>query len=153
MRKTKHLAGWGRTTFLLMAGVCLSLLITGLVMFFLPTSDLMDMPPAVAALRHDAGVVHGVSTWFFCLMCGRGVWPHVRAMWHKQGEPIKWALGLSNLSLFAALVLTGLFLLYGSPDLHDDASPLHFWIGALCPLFFLAHSWRRFVPSKLEPHL
>jgi hypothetical protein len=153
MKKTKHLAGWGRTTFLLMAVVCLLLFVTGLVMFVLPASELIDMPPTQASLRHSAGVVHGVLTWAFCVMCGRGVWPHVRVMWHKQGEPIKWALGLANLCVLAAIALTGLFLLYGSPELHEDASPLHFWMGALCPLIFLAHSWRRFVPSKLAPHL
>ena len=153
MRRTKHLAGWGKTTFLLMTAVCLALLITGLVMFFLPASDLMDMPPDQATLRHSAGVVHGVSTWFFCLMCGRGVWPHVRVMWHKQGEPFKWALGLVNLSLFGGIALTGLFLLYGSADLHEDVSPLHFWMGALSPLMLVGHSWRRFAPSKLDSRL
>lgn len=153
MRKTKHLAGWGKATFLLMTAVCLLLFITGLVMFVLPASELIDMPPAQAALRHSAGVMHGVATWVFCLMCGRGVWLHVRMMWHKHGAPIQWALGLANLSLFTTIAMTGLLLLYGSPDLHDDASPLHFWMGALCPLVFLAHSWRRFAPSKLDPHL
>jgi hypothetical protein len=153
MKKTKHLAGWGKTTFFLMTAVCLLLFITGLVMFLLPATELIDMSPELATLRRSAGVVHGVSTWFFCLMCGRGVWPHVRVMWHKQGEPMKWALGLANLSMFGVIALTGLFLLYGSPELHEDASPLHFWMGALCPLIFLAHSWRRFVTSKLAPNL
>jgi len=142
MSKTKHLAGWGRTTFWLMAAVCLLLFVTGMVMFVLPASELMEMSPAQASLRHSVGVVHGVFTWLFCILCGRGVWPHVRVMWHKQGESVKWVLGLMNVCMFVALGLTGLSLLYGSPDLHDVASPWHVWIGALCP----------FVPSKFEPH-
>jgi divalent metal cation (Fe/Co/Zn/Cd) transporter len=153
MKKTKHLAGWGRATFLLMAAVCLLLFVTGVVMFVLPVSELLEMTPAQASWRHAAGVMHGVSTWLFCIMCGRGVWPHVRVMWHKPSEAMKWALGLMNLVLLAVIALGGLALLYGSPDLHDWASPLHFWMGAVCPLVFLAHTWRRFIPSKFEQNL
>jgi divalent metal cation (Fe/Co/Zn/Cd) transporter len=153
MKKTKHLAGWGRTTFLLMAAVSLLLFMTGVVMFVLPVSELFEMPPAQTSWRHAAGVVHGISTWLFCIMCGRGVWPHVRVMWHKQNETMKWALGLMNLVLLVVIALGGLALLYGSPDLHDWVSPLHFWMGAVCPLVFLAHTWRRFIPSKFEPNL
>jgi divalent metal cation (Fe/Co/Zn/Cd) transporter len=153
MKKTKHLAGWGRTTFLLMAAVSLLLFMTGVVMFVLPVSELLEMPPAQTSWRHAAGVVHGISTWLFCIMCGRGVWPHVRVMWHKQNETMKWALGLMNLVLLVVIALGGLALLYGSPDLHDWVSPLHFWMGAVCPLVFLAHTWRRFIPSKFEPNL
>jgi hypothetical protein len=43
MTRTKHLAGWGRSTFLWMTGVSLLLFITGVVMFVLPASELMDM--------------------------------------------------------------------------------------------------------------
>lgn len=153
MRKTKHLAGWGRTTFLLMAVVCLLLFVTGVVMYVLPASELVEMTATQASLRHSTGVVHGVTTWLFCIMCGRGVWPHVRVMWHKQGEPAQWTLGLVNLSVFITIALTGLLLLYGSPDLHDGASPLHFWFGVFSSLIFLAHTWRRFVPSKFEQSL
>jgi hypothetical protein len=149
MRPTKHLAGWSKTTFLLMSAVCLLLLLTGLVMFLLPASDLMDMSAGQAALRHGAGVVHGVCTWFFCFMCGRAVWPHVRVMWHKRGHSYTWALGLINLIFLAGIALTGLFLLYGNPDLHDQASPLHFWMGVWSPFILVFHTWRRFVPSKL----
>ena len=147
MKKTRHLAGWGRTTFLSMAAICLLLWVTGLVMFVLPVSELMDMTPAQASWRHSAGVLHGVSTWLFCVMCGRGLWPHVRVMWHKNGEQIKWALGLINLTVLLVMALGGLVLLYGSPEMHDWMSPFHFWMGAVCPLIFLAHTWRRFIPS------
>jgi hypothetical protein len=136
-----------------MAVACLLLFVTGVVMFVLPASELVEMTPVQASWRHTSTVVHGVSTWLFCLIGGRGVWPHVRVMWHKQGAPIQWALGLFNLSVFAVIALTGLFLLYGSSDLHDDASPLHFWMGVFCLFIFLAHTWRRFVPSKFESRL
>jgi hypothetical protein len=111
------------------------------------------MTPDQASWRRASGVVHGVATWLFCIMCGRGVWPHVRVMWHKQDEARKWALGLANFIVLAAIGLGGLVLLYGSPDMHDWASPLHFWIGAFCPLLFLAHTWRRFIPSRFDKNL
>jgi len=147
MKRAKHLAGWGRTTFLMMATVSLLLWCTGIVMFLFPAAELMDMTPAEVAWRHALGVVHGVLTWFFCVLCGRGVWPHVRVMWHKQDARIKWVLGVMNLIWLLAIALGGLFLLYGSPELHDWMSPLHFWMGALCPLLFLAHTWRKLIPS------
>lgn len=150
MRRAKHLAGWGRATFWGMAAVSLLLFLTGLVMFALPVTELIDMTPAQAMVRHTSRVVHGVATWVFCILCGRGVWPHVRVMWHKQSDRLNWALGLFNLGLLAAIALAGLVLLYGSPDLHEAASPVHFWMGAFCPLVFLAHTWRRFVPTPRE---
>lgn len=153
MTRAKHLAGWGRSTFLWMAAVSLLLFSTGVVMFVLPASELVDMSPEQASWRHASGVVHGVSTWMFCILCGRGVWPHVRVMWHKHGESFQWALGLANFVVLAAIALGGLFLLYGSPDMHDWVSPLHFWMGAFCPLLFLAHTWRRLIPSRFDTNL
>lgn len=150
MTRSKHLAGWGRATFWMMAAVSLLLWGTGVVMFLLPASELIDMSPTQAAWRHAAGVVHGVSTWLFCMLCGRGVWPHVRVMWHKHSDRTQWALGLLNLTVFSTIALTGLALLYGSPDMHDSASPLHFWMGAICALVFLGHTWRRFLPAKSQ---
>lgn len=150
MTRSKHLAGWGRATFWMMAAVSLLLWGTGVVMFLLPASELIDMSPTQAVWRHAAGVVHGVSTWLFCMLCGRGVWPHVRVMWHKHSDRTQWALGLLNLVVFSTIALTGLALLYGSPDMHDSASPLHFWMGAICALVFLGHTWRRFLPAKSQ---
>jgi hypothetical protein len=146
MKKTKHSAGWGRSTFLLMAVVCLLLWTTGVVMYVLPASEVMDMTPVQASLRHASGVVHGVTTWAFCVLCGRGVWPHVRVMWHKHSAPSQWLLGLVNFMVLAAIALGGLVLLYGSPQMHDAVSPVHFWAGAVCPLLFFAHTWKRFLP-------
>ena len=150
MTRSKHLAGWGRATFWIMAAVSLLLWSTGVVMFLLPASDLIDMSPTQTTWRHAAGVVHGISTWLFCVLCGRGVWPHVRVMLHKHSDMTQWALGILNLTVFSTIALTGLALLYGSPDMHDGASPLHFWLGAISALVFLAHTWRRFIPAKSQ---
>lgn len=147
MTRTKHLAGWGRSTFLLMSAVSLVLFVTGVVMFALPVTELLDMSVTQAAWRHICGVIHGVSTWVFCVICGRGVWPHIRVMWHKQGATLKWAIGMANFALLLITALGGLALLYGSPEVHEWVSPVHFWLGTLFPLIFLAHTWRRFMPS------
>lgn len=147
MKKTRHLAGWGRTTFWMMAAVSALLWSTGVVMFFLPVSELMEMTPSQTVLRHTSGVLHGVSTWLFCVICGRGVWPHIRVMWHKRTEKTKWILGQMNFIVLLVLAFSGWVLLYGSSEMHESISPLHFWMGAACPLIFMAHTWRRFVPS------
>ena len=143
MKKTKPSAGWGRSTFLLMAVVCLLLWTTGVVMYLLPASEVMDMTPVQASWRHASGVVHGVTTWAFCLLCGRGVWPHVNVMWHKRSALSQWLLGLTNVMVLVLIALGGLLLLYGSPDMHEGVSPVHFWMGAVCPLVFLAHTRKR----------
>lgn len=143
MKTPKHLAGWARSTFLLMVGVCLLLWVTGVVMYAWPASEVMDLTPVQASLRHVAGVVHGVITWLFCLVCGRGVWPHVRIMWHKHRASRQWLLGLINFLVLAVMALGGLVLLYGSPETRDAVSPVHFWVGAVCPVVFLAHTWKR----------
>jgi hypothetical protein len=146
MKKIKHSAGWGRATFGLMALICTALWITGLVMFAWPAESLMDLDPTEGALRHAAGVVHGVSTWLFCLMCGRGVWPHVRVMWLKRNAKSNWLLGVIHLFVLSVISLGGLVLLYGSPEWHDGMSPVHFWVGVFSPIVFFAHTWRRLLP-------
>ena len=145
MRKPQHLAGWGRATFVWMTWVTVLLWVTGCVMYLLPTQELMDMSELQALLRRSSGIAHGVLTWAFCVMCGRGVWPHVRMMWHKHSERAKWWWGMTHLLWLVLLAVGGLVLLYGSPEWHDAMSPLHFWLGAVLPVIFLAHTWRRFV--------
>ena len=95
-------------------------------------------------MRRATGVVHGVLTWVFCAMVGRGVWPHVRVMWHKPANA-QWWIGCGIFALFAGLMITGLLLLYGNAELHDGSSVPHYWMGLLCPLVFLPHTWRRIV--------
>ena len=142
MKHSKHLAGWGRRTFLTMAVITAALWGTGAWMHAWPMEELFDMSPDEAFVRRICGVLHGVLTWVFCVMVGRGVWPHVRVMWHKAADA-QWWFGCINLALFALLMITGLLLLYGNADLHEGASAPHYWIGLLCPLAFLPHTWRR----------
>lgn len=144
MHRMKHMAGWGRSTFWMMTAVVLLLWLSGCVMYGLPAEELPDMTASQATMRRFSGVVHGVVSWLFCMMLGRGVWPHVRVMWHRRTDPAKWLWGLCNLVLLGFLALGGLVLLYGSPWMHDALSPWHFWLGALGPLLYLAHTWRRF---------
>jgi len=145
MSKPKHLAGWGRATFAWMASVIVLLWLTGLLMYAWPTAELMDMSELQALLRRGSGVMHGVLSWAFCVMCGRGVWPHVRMMWHKHSERATWWWGMTNLAGLLLLALGGLVLLYGSPDWHEAMSPVHFWLGAVLPVIVLAHTWRRWL--------
>ncbi len=146
MHRMKHMAGWGRTTFWLMTGVMGCLWMTGCVMYMLPATELMDMSPTLETVRRTSGIVHGVVAWLFCVMCGRGVWPHVRVMWHRHAQQYKWWWGMANLVLLVFLAFGGLVLLYGSPSLHDVLAPWHFWVGAAGPLIYLVHTWGRYLP-------
>ena len=142
MKHSKHLAGWGRRTFLAMAIISALLWLSGVWMHAWPMDELFDMAPDEAMMRRIAGVVHGVLTWVFCVMVGRGVWPHVRVMWHKPANA-QWWMGCGIFALFAGLMITGLLLLYGNAELHDGSSAPHYWMGLLGPLVFLPHTWRR----------
>ena len=144
MHRMKHMAGWGRTTFWMMTAVIGCLWFSGCVMYWLPAEAMADMTETQETVRRVSGIVHGIFSWLFCVMLGRGVWPHVRVMWHRHTQQVKWIWGVSNLVLLGFLVLGGLFLLYSSPMIHDVLSPWHFWMGAFCPLIYLAHTWRRF---------
>ena len=152
MHRQAHRAGWRGMTFWLMTGVVIGLWVSGWVMHALPAEDLADMSPAQAGLRHACGVAHGVGAWLFGVLCGRGVWPHVRVMWHRHVRQRQWLWGLLNLCLFVFLSAGGLVLLYGSPWLHDTLSPWHFWTGLAGLGGYLAHTWRRFVPGLAGAH-
>jgi hypothetical protein len=145
MHKIKHMAGWGRGTFFLMTLVLVSLWLSGLVMYFLPTDALSEMSEGEISFRRISVISHGVASWFCCVMLGRALWPHARAMWSRRSDQLKWLLGFVNLTHLLFLTLGGLVLLYGSPLTHDLLSPLHFWAGALFPLIYLTHTWRRFI--------
>jgi H+/Cl- antiporter ClcA len=148
----KHMAGWGLVTFWMMTGVILSLWLSGLVMYWLPAEELPDMTPIQEGLRHACGIVHGTVSWVFCVMLGRGVWPHVRVMWHRRTRRAQWVWGTINLTMLGFLSLGGLTLLYGSPGLHEVMSSWHFWVGASLPLMYLAHTWKRFVWRRMSGH-
>ena len=140
MRRTKPMAGWGGTTFWLMTGVVACLWLSGCVLYGLPVEDLPEMSVNQAVLRRASGVVHGCVAWLFCMLCGRGVWPHVRVMWHRHSQRGKWTWGLVNLLLFFFLACGGLVLLYGNPWMHESLLPWHFWVGAIGPAAYLVHT-------------
>lgn len=147
MHRTKHMAGWGGSTFWLMTAVTACLWLSGCVLYGLPAENLPDMSDTQALVRRVSVVAHGSVAWLFCMLCGRAVWPHVRVMWHRHALRGKWAWGLLNLMLFVFLALGGLVLLYGSPWMHDSVSPWHFWTGVLIPVVYLAHTWGRMLPA------
>lgn len=145
MHRMNYMAGWSRTTFYMMTALIAGLWLSGCVMYWLPAEALPEMTATQETIRRASNIVHGVLSWFFCVMIGRGVWPHAWVMWRRHTQPVKWILGVSNLVLLGFLVLGGLVLLYGSPVVHDVLSRWHFWVGALGPMFYVAHTWRRFV--------
>ena len=144
----KHMAGWGGSSCAWMTVVLLCLWLSGLVMYGWQADALADLSPGEALLRRASVTVHGVAAWLFCVLCGRGVWPHVRVMWQRQAPAGRWFGGLASLLWLAWLAPGGLVLLYGSPWLHDAMAPWHFWAGALGPAVFVAHTWRRWLPAS-----
>lgn len=150
MYRMNHMAGWSRVTFWMMTAVILCLWVSGFVMYLLPVEAMSEMTSKQEELRRASGIFHGVASWLFCVMLGRGVWPHVRVMWHRRTQRVKWGGGVINLIMLTFLATGGLILLYGSPLLHDALSPWHFWVGALGPFIYLKHTWRRFLPRILS---
>lgn len=147
MQVTKHRAGWGGATFWMMSAVVLSLWLSGVVVYTLPAEALPEMTPSQESLRRAAVLVHGVCSWLFGVMLGRGVWPHVRVMWHRRSQTGRWIWGVLGLAVLLFLTSGGLVLQYGSPALHDALSPWHFWTGAVVPVLYAAHTWGRFVQT------
>jgi hypothetical protein len=143
--------GWTATVLTAWAG-CLALLwLTGLVLSLLPASELLDMTPLAQAGRHVCVVLHGGLIWVLCLLTGRGLWPHLDAMWHRRGDRRRWWWGLISLAVLAVLALSGLVLLYGEQAWHDVSSDLHVGVGLLTPLVLLTHvRFRRSAQSNVR---
>ena len=143
MQRLKRIVGWAGRTFGLMSGVILLLWLSGCLMYGLPAEALADMSPAQAFTRRTSVIVHGVSSWLFCIMLGRSVWPHVRVMWHRDAIQSAWLWGLVSASWLGFLAVGGLLLLYASPSLHEALSPWHFWVGLLGMGGYWVHTWAR----------
>lgn len=143
MVRMRPRVGWAGVAF---AGLSLAMLVlwgTGMVMYLLPVSELMEMSDMQIVIRRSTGVMHGVVTWVVCVLCGRGVWPHVQLMFQHRGDRRQWTWGLVNLAVLTILLVSGLVLLYGSADWHEGTSLGHFWVGALAPLAYVVHGWNR----------
>ena len=143
MTRMKQRVGWVGLAFGGLTAVMLLMWATGLVMFALPVADLMDMSEQASMARRLSGVTHGVAAWCVCVLCGRGVWPHVQWIWRQRVERYQWAWGVLNLGALVLLALSGLALLYGSSELHEALSPVHVWIGVVAPIPWVIHAWRR----------
>lgn len=145
MRSAHRVVGWGGNGFAMMSLVLLVLWITGWVMYCLPADTLAEMSQFQETLRRSSGILHGVLSWFLCVLLGRTVWPHVGALWYQRKHRSQWLWGLINLQLLGFLSAGGLLLMYGNASVHDGMSPWHFGAGAILPVCFVAHAARRFV--------
>jgi hypothetical protein len=142
MRRVGPRAGWAGGVLSWLSLALLVLWGTGVLMYLLPASELMDMSESQAALRRTSGIVHGVTTWLVCGLCGRGVWPHVQLMWSHRVDRRQWSWGVVNLTVLLVLLASGLVLLYGHADVHELTSTSHVWVGLLAPLPYVVHGWR-----------
>lgn len=148
MKRSKHLSGWSRAAWRWMGVAVLLLWGSGVVLFLSPADALMDMSAWQHSLRHAAWVVHGVWVWCLCVLCGRGVWPHLRVIWQRRDALAAWWWGVVNLLVLSLVAAAGLLLLYGPGAVHDTVSAAHSWLGLAWPVLLLAHVWRRYLPSS-----
>ena len=148
MKRSKHLSGWSRAAWRWMGVAVVLLWGSGVVLFLSPVDALMDMSAWQHSLRHAAWVVHGVWVWCLCVLCGRGVWPHLRVIWQRRDALAAWWWGVVYLVVLSLLAAAGLLLLYGPGAVHDTVSAAHSWLGLAWPVLLLAHVWRRYLPSS-----
>ena len=146
MARIPQRVGWVGFAFAGLSWVILILWVTGLGMFLLPVSELLDMTVVESMTRRLCAVTHGVGTWVLCVLCGRGVWPHVLLMWRQRHDRRQWSWGVLNLCVIVVLALSGLMLLYGSPQLHERLALVHWGLGMVAPLPWVIHAWRRWFP-------
>jgi len=146
MARIPQRAGWMGLAFAWLSLVMLILWATGWVMFLLPVSELLDMTVVESMMRRLSTVTHGVGAWLLCVLCGRGVWPHVLLMWRQRHDGCQWSWGVLNLCVIVVLALSGLMLLYGSPQLHERLALVHWGLGMVAPLPWVIHAWRRWFP-------
>jgi hypothetical protein len=148
MKRSKHMSGWSRATWRWMVPTMLLMWGSGLLLWVWPAETVMTLSDLLQRLRHSAVVLHGVLTWWLCVLCGRGVWPHLRVIWQRRDALANWAWGLVSFVALCVVAAAGLLLLYGPASLHDGASELHGWLGVVLPALLLAHVWRRWMPSR-----
>jgi len=135
--------GWTRRTALAWALCFFLMWVTGVVLYGLPSQELLDMSSTEQGIRRLSVVLHGVLTWFLCVLSGRGVWAHVPRTWHRRSHMRSWWWGVLSLLALLGLVVTGLVLLYGAEWLHATVSTAHFWIGMIALVVLLTHVSRR----------
>lgn len=83
---------------------------------------------------------HGAAAMVVLVLLGTLLPMHVKFAW-RAGRNLR--TGLSLLSLFGFLVLTGYGLYYiGGERLRYWTSALHLWVGLALPIFLSVHVWR-----------
>ena len=149
MKRTKHMSGWSRATWRWMVAAMLGMWGSGVVLWVWPSDVLMTLDEWQQAIRHGGVVVHGVLTWCVCVLCGRGVWPHLHIVWQRRGAWAHRVRGWGSFVVLCVIAAAGLCLLYGPAGLRDSASALHGWLGLVWPALVWAHVWRRWMPSRV----
>lgn len=148
MKRSKLMSGWSHLTWRWMVATVLLMWASGLLLYLWPADALMEMSDLQVLLRRASLVVHGVLTWLLCVLCGRGLWPHVRIMWQRRDQRMHWLWGVFGFVGLSLVAGAGLLLLYGSSNLRDTVSQVHWWGGVGLPLLLLAHVWRRFISAR-----
>ena len=148
MKRSKHMSGWSRATWRWMVAAVVLMWASGVLLYLWPAESVMEMSDWQMHLRHASVVLHGVLTWLLCVLCGRGLWPHLRVMWQRREQRAHWIWGVLSFVGLSFVAGAGVLLLYGSSSLHDTVSAVHWWVGVALPLLMLAHVWRRFIPTR-----
>lgn len=136
-------AGWSRRALVACGLLLLALIATGVLLEAWPAEQVAELEPWQMQVRRAATVVHGAGAWLFCLFAGRWIWPHALMVWRRSRHRAWW-LGIANAALVIAVCATGLLLLYGPANLHDDAGALHWWLALGWPVLLLLHARRLF---------
>lgn len=128
---------------ILIHAVSFALLATGLGWelfdrFIVVTTELGPMKhPAEAWILR----AHGAAALLSVFVFGQLYSSHVRPSW-RAGR--KRGTGGVLVAVIALLILSGYLLYYaGGEELRDLASQSHFWLGAIAPVPFLVHLYRR----------
>ena len=97
--------------------------------------------------NHSVLALHGVFAMIATLALGSVLPFHLKAGFKSKK---KWLSGFSQLSLLAALLITGALLYYGPAEIRDVVVSIHWILGLLFFVVFLAHSILRLEMSSIK---
>mgnify|MGYP006270186509 CR=1 FL=1 len=124
---------------------CLALLwLSGLLLELTEHDEAPDWLQEKGAWTHALGVLHGLSAWAITLVGGRYVWAHATLCLNRPSTFIHRCSGWVSLATLLTLAFSGLLLMYGQADWHNDISALHFGLGLFLPMALLVHVCKRF---------
>jgi hypothetical protein len=135
----KRRTGWNRAGVTWLAIITAGLWLSGVGMHLWAADAAFDLPQWQDHARRISTVAHGALAWFFCLLAGRWIWPHISTVWRRRSPPTMRPLGQLTLFTVAVAALAGLGLLYGSPPWRDHLAAVHWWIALFWPLLAGAH--------------